>query len=109
VEIIKIKNSFLNLSAKKIEEVYKVLNRPKLNIMTKDPSRRQVIIPMSSNNFQKFMSLLNKHVFNINRVLKDIKLDIMADFICTDNRELIIITNKVASTLNLIIMETLRF
>jgi len=105
VEIIKIKNSFLNLSAEKIEEVHKVLNKPKLNMMTKGPLRRQVIIPMSSNNSQKFMSLSNKYVFNINRALKDIKLDIIADFICTDNRGLIIITNKVASTLHLITVE----
>ena len=51
------------------------------------------------------MLLSNKHVFNINRALKDIKLDVMADFICTDNRGLIIITNKVVSTLNLITMK----
>lgn len=103
--IVEIKNSFLNLLAKKIEEVHKVLNKLKLNMMTKGPSRRQVIIPMSSNNSQKFMLLSNKHVFNINRALKDIKLDVMADFICTDNRGLIIITNKVVSTLNLITMK----
>lgn len=103
--IVEIKNSFLNLLAKKIEEVHKVLNKLKLNMITKGPSRRQVIIPMSSNNSQKFMLLSNKHVFNINRALKDIKLDVMADFICTDNRGLIIITNKVVSTLNLITMK----
>jgi len=40
VEIIKIKNSFLNLSAEKIKEVHKVFNKPKLNMMTKGPSRR---------------------------------------------------------------------
>ena len=101
VEIVNIKNSFLNLLAKKIEEVYKVLNKPKLNMITKGSSRRQVIILMSLNNFQKFMLLSNKHVFNINRTLKDIKSDIMADFICTNNRGLIITTNKVVLILNL--------
>jgi len=54
-EIVKIKNNFLNLSAKKIEEVCKVLNepkknKPKLNITIKGLSRKQVIISTSLNN-----------------------------------------------------------
>jgi len=43
--IIKIKENFLNLSAKKIEEVHKVLNKlkkekPRLNITTKESLRK---------------------------------------------------------------------
>jgi len=41
---------------------------------------------------------------NINRLLKDIKLEIYADFICSNNRDIIITTNNVASTLG---METI--
>ena len=41
------------------------------------------------------MVLSYKHVVNINRALKDIKSDIMADFIWADYWGLIIITNKV--------------
>jgi len=40
-------------------------------------------------------------VANINRALKDIKSDVMADFICANNRDLTITTNKVASILDL--------
>jgi len=47
------------------------------------------------------MKLSNKHVANINRVLKNIKSDIMAAFIHADNRGLTITTNKVAFTLDL--------
>ena len=47
------------------------------------------------------MTMLNKYVANINRLLKDIKSDIMADFIWMDNRDLVITTNKVAVTLDL--------
>ena len=36
---------------------------------------------MSSANTERFMTMLNKYVANINRLLKDIKSDIMADFI----------------------------
>ena len=41
------------------------------------------------------------HVANINRALKNIKSEVMADFICSDNRDVIITTNKIASILDL--------
>ena len=47
------------------------------------------------------MVLSNKHISNINRTLKEIKSDIMADFIWADNRGLIITTNKVTATSDL--------
>lgn len=50
---------------------------------------------------EKIIKLSNKYVANINRALKNIKSDIMADFIHADNRGLTTITNKVASTLDL--------
>ena len=91
---------------KKIKEVHKVLNetkknKPRLNMMTKRLSRKQIIVLISSNNLEKFIVLSNKHVANINRALKDIKLDVMTDFIRADSSELIITTNKVASTSDL--------
>ena len=56
---------------------------------------------MSMNNSENIMKLSNKHVANIDRALKDIKSDIITDFIYTDNKDLTITTNKVASTLDL--------
>ena len=47
------------------------------------------------------MVLFNKHVSNINRALKDIKSDMVADFICADQKSLTITTNKVALSLDL--------
>ena len=84
--IIKIKENFLNLSAKKVEEIYKVFNKPKkkkprLNMIIEEPLRKQVIVTMSLVNLERFIVLSNKHVSNINRSLKEIKSDIMADFI----------------------------
>jgi len=109
-DIIKIKDNFPNLLAKKIEEVYKVLNEPKkdklrLNIITKKLSRRQVLVLMSLNNAKKLITLFSKHVANINRVLKNIKLDVVANLICANNRGITITTNKVAFTLDLNIIE----
>jgi len=51
---------------------------------------------MSLNNANKFMSNSSSYVTNINRALKNIKSDIMADFIYIDNRRAIITTNKIA-------------
>ena len=54
-ETLKIKEIFPNLSNKKIEEIQKVINslnekvKPKINMTTKSPSRKQVIIPMNNN------------------------------------------------------------
>jgi len=105
-DIIKIKDNFLNLLKKKVNKVYKMLNeskknKPKFNIMMKSLLRKQVIISMNSTNADRFIVKSNSHIININRALKDIKSDIMADFVQVDHRELVITTNKVAATLNL--------
>ena len=47
------------------------------------------------------MDKSNAHVSNINRVLKNIKSDILVDFIHTDAVDIIVVTNKVVSSLNL--------
>jgi len=85
-EIIKIKKNFPNLSTKKIEEMQKVINelkkdKPRFNITTKESSRQQVLVSISLAKLTKFIVLYSKHIANINSALKDIKLDIMADFI----------------------------
>jgi len=108
--IVKIKEIFPNISVKKIKEVQKMLNKPKkdkprLNIITKDLLRKQIIILMSLGNSNKFMVLSNKHVSKINKAFKDIKSDILANFIQADNKGLTITTNKVISTSDLSIIE----
>jgi len=71
----------------------------------KDLSRKQIIVSISSGNLEKFIILSNKYITNINRVLKDIKSDVIANFIWVDNRDLMITTNKVASISDLDIIE----
>jgi len=100
--IVKIKKSFSSLSTKKIKEVQKIINEPKkekpsFSIITKELLRRQVLEPMSSSNWDKFIMYFNKHITNINSVLKDIKSDV----IYSNSRELTITTNKVVSSLDL--------
>ena len=67
----------------------------------KGPSKKHVIIPMSNDNKAKFMESSSSHITNLNRTLKNIKLDILADFVCIDQAGITIITNKVTSFLGL--------
>jgi len=60
---------------------------------------------MRSNNVERVMVKANAHVFNINKLLKRVKSDIFVDFICSDNKRLLITTNKVAATSNLNIIK----
>jgi len=62
---------------------------------TKGPSRKQVIIPISNDNNNKFMKNLATHVMNINRILRNAKSEVLVDFICSDPLGITIITNKV--------------
>ena len=99
---LKIKEAFLKLQDKKIKIVQKIINRqdklkPKLNMMTKGPSHKQVIISMNNNSTIGFIKDSSTHVININRILKNIKSSTMADFICINSKSIIITTNNIAS------------
>jgi len=70
--------------------------KPHTNMITKGLSCKQIIISMDSNNL-KFLSLSGEYIVNLNHTLKSIKSDVIVDFIRSDYRELIIVSNKVAS------------
>jgi len=85
-EVIKIKNTFLVLGAKKIDQIQNIVNgnsKPKLCIQmtTKGLSRKQIITLISSNNTVKFMKNSSLYVTNINRSLRNMKLEVLVDFI----------------------------
>lgn len=98
-----IKEAFSNLQIENIQKIISGESKPKLklNMTTKGPSRKQVIVPMNLDNANKFMKDLSTHITNINRALKNIKSDVMADFICIENRGVVIITNKITGALDL--------
>ena len=101
LEVLKIKEIFPSLNAQKVDQVNNIVNgqtKPKLHIkmMTKGPSRKQVIIPMSGDNINSFMKSSSLHVANINRLLCNAKSDILADYICSDPTGITIVTNKVS-------------
>ena len=110
-EIVKIKENFPKLSSHKIIEIFKVINnmnqkyKSKINMMTKCLSRKQIIIPISMTNIERIIAQSNAHIVNINRLLKGVKYDISVDYICSDNKGIIIITNKIATSSNLNIIK----
>jgi len=110
-DILKVKEAFPKLAPKKIIEIHNTTQGisckscPKLNMTTKGPSRKQVIIPMSWDNSNIVTSCADKHIFNINRLFKSMKLNVTADFIQSDGIEIIITTNQVVSASDMNIME----
>ena len=95
----------------KIIEIHNVTNnsgvkrKPKPNMTTKGPSRKQVIISMSEDNARSIVSQANTHVSNINRLLKGVKSEVSANFIQFDNKEIIITTNKITANSDLKVVE----
>ena len=73
--------------------------------MTKGLSRKQIIIPMESNNMERIMTQSNVYIANINQQLKYIKSETLVDFMYFKNKIIIIIINEVATSLDLDIME----
>ena len=90
-DILQVKEAFLSLSANEVGKILKVKNnsegkiKPKLNIITRGPSRKEVA--------ELIMKLAYKHIANINECLKNSNSDIIADFICLSNNGIIITMN----------------
>jgi len=79
--------------------------KPRINMTTRRPSRKEVIIPMAKHNIELIVNSAHYYISNINKCLKNSKSDIVTDFICTTNNGIIITTNKLANDLNLSMIE----
>ena len=100
--MLKIKESFLALNTNQIERVNNIVKgnpkpKPHIQMTTKEPSRKQIIIPMSNDNNNSFIKNSAFHIANINRLLRNAKSDIVVDFIRSNPIGIVIVTNKVAS------------
>ena len=62
---------------------------------TKSPFCKQVIVSMFNNFDKRFTKNSLSHIININCALKSIKSNTCVDFICVNNKEIIIFTNNV--------------
>jgi len=91
---------------KKIVEINNIINKlgtvkPKTKMITKEPSRKQVIISMSEDNVKIIGSNTNFHINSINKLLKKANLNMIVDFIDTEKLSIIITTNQVTSSHNI--------
>ena len=98
MEIFKIKDAFPKLSLDKVSEIHNAMSKSsqkgklKINMMTQGPSRKQIIILMGSNNVERVMAQSN--IANINRRFKDIKSETSVDFMCSDNKGIVVTTTR---------------
>jgi len=109
-DVLKIKKAFLALNANKIDQVNSIVKgnpkpKPRIQITTKGPSRKQMIIPMSKENNNAFMKNSSLHVANINRQLCNTKLEVLVNYIQSDPLGVTIIINKVSQQSNLLIID----
>ena len=84
--ILKLKENYLNLSVKKIKNIYRIINdidktELHIKITTKGLSQKQVIVPMDRTNVDKIMISSSIHVTNINKALKNIKSNVIVNYV----------------------------
>ena len=84
--ISKLKENYSNLLTKKIENIHRIINntdkfKPHIKMTTKSSLQKQIIVSMGKNNITKFIALSSIHIANLNRSLKNIKLNVIADYI----------------------------
>jgi len=99
-KVIKIKNTFPTLNAQKIDQIHRIINgsskpKPYIQMTTKGPLRKQVIILMSNDNINKFIKDSLFHIANINQSLRNAKSEVLVNFIYSDISSITIVTNKV--------------
>ena len=103
MNILKIKKMFPKLQNQKIDQIQKIINsseskpKPCINITTKGSSCKQIIVSMSNKIARRYIKDASTYIISINCVLKTIKLNIMADFICIKDKGIVISTNNVTS------------
>ena len=109
-DVIKINNMFPFIGAKKIDQINEIVKgspkaKRQINMTTKGPLHKQVIIPMSNDNIVKFIKNSSMHIANINRNLRSIKSEVSVDFIRAELVGIMIITNKVSQASDLTTIE----
>ena len=86
----------------KLKENYPICQQKRLKVFRKSSmttiilSYKQIIVPIGKENANKFMASSSNYIANINKVFKNIKLDIIADYVQQEPIGVVIVTNKVA-------------
>ena len=106
-DVLRVKEAFPSLLANEVEKMWKVKNsgkgnrKPKINMPTRGPLRKKVIISIAKTNAELIINLAHIYISNVNKCLKFSKSDIITDFICVTNNGIIITMNKLANVLDL--------
>ena len=111
LDVIKIKETFPSIGVKKIDQINDIVKdsskpKPCIQMTMKSLSRKQVIILIGNDNNIKFMKNSLIYVTNINRILRNMKSEVLVDFICSDLLRVTIVTNKVLLSSDLLIIES---
>ena len=109
-EVIKIKENFPALDAKKIDQIHNIINgnpkaKPHIQMTTTGLFRKQIIILMGSNNITKFMKNSSLYITNINWSLRNLKSEVLVNFIHSDLTGVTVVTNKDTVQSDLCIIE----
>ena len=110
-DIVQIKEAFSALLIDEVRKVSKISNsgesnkKLKINMTTREPSRKEVIILMANHIAELIINSAHIHITNVNKCLKNSKSDIITDFIQSTNNGIIINTNNPTNNLNLSTIE----
>ena len=102
---------FFTLETDKVAKIIKAKNsnerqkKSRINMTTKGPLRKQVIILMAKLNTELIINSANQQITNINKSLKEIKSDVSTNFIHIINNRVIITTDKTVNASNLKIIK----
>ena len=108
-EVLKIKKVFPALNAEKIDQVNNIVkgtikSKPKIQMTTKEPSRKQIIIPISKENVNSFIKNSSLYISNINRQFRNAKSEILVNYIQAEPLGITVVTNKVSQPSDLMLI-----
>ena len=110
-KVLKIKKVFPALNMEKINQVNNIVketvkSKPKIQMTTKGPSRKQIIIiPMSKENVDSFIKNSSLYVSNINRQFCNAKSEILVNYIRAEPLGITVVTNKVSQPSDLMLID----
>jgi len=109
-EVLKIKKAFPALNVEKIDQVNNIIKgttklKPRIQMTTKEPFRKQIIISMSKENVDSFIKNSSLHVTNINRQLHNAKSETLIDYIRAEPLGITVVTNKVSQPSDLMLID----
>ena len=104
-EVLKIKKAFPALNVEKIDQVNNIIKGPRIQMTTKGPSRKQIIILMSKKNIDSFIKNSLLYITSINRQLRNAKSEILVDYIRAEPLGITVVTNKISQPSNLMLID----